>query len=349
MTPKERVRAAMSRKKPDRLPCAVSFNTETKGGPLNLEGISAKQKIMNYLNVDDYEKVLRRLGIDVRVLAPRSPEPDPDKTWLKFLEQVRLAQTVEDLRQMRWPTWNLLWDCRYLREDMQHILDMDQHYAIQITGPCLFEMVRTWRDFSQLLTDWLTDPEFIVTLFEIAYQLYMPLYEAFAQELGSRTGEIDYIYAGGDFGMQDRPLIDPKLFERDYESFVRREVIALKKLFPNAFFEFHCCGSAAPFLPSLVRAGVEVLHPVQPGCAGMKFENLKADWGNRLAFRGGVDAQGTLAQGTVEDVRQWVLYAFRTLGKDGGYIIAPHGIMPEVPVENVLKLFDTVQTECWYL
>lgn len=350
MTPKERVRAALVRKRPDRLPALVSFNTSTESGPIKTGGPSAQEKIMRHLGTDDFEVVLQRLGIDIRKLHPWPREPDPEvrRKWNAFREGMKAAQTVDDLRRLSWPTWDMTWDFSHVREDMLRILDMDQSYAIEISGPGLWEMCRAWRGFTGSMIDWMTHPEFTVTVFEIAFQYYMPAYEVFAGQLGDLIEQVDYVYAGSDFGMQDRPMIAPELFERDYEPFVRREVEQFKKLFPNLFFEFHCCGSVVNFLPSLVRAGVEALHPVQPGCKGMEFETLKANWGDKLAFFGGVDAQRVMARGTPEDVRQWVLYAFRTLGREGGYVIAPHGIMPEVPVENVLALFDTVQRECWY-
>ena len=337
----------MARQRPDRLPASVSFNTSTQSGPINTGGPSAQEKIMAHLGTDDYEQVLRRLGVDARYLIPRPSDGGKEK-WARFREGVREARTVEDLNRIDWPTWDMLWDCSHLREDMQKILDMDQQYAIVIPGWGVWESPRGWRGFDQIMIDWLTDPEFVTTLFEISYQLFIPVADHYAEQLGDLVGEVDYVYSGDDFGMQDRPMVDPRLYERDYQPFLKRRVRHYKELFPNIFYEYHCCGAVADLIPSMVRAGVEVLHPVQPGCRGMEFEALKATWGDRLAFHGGVDAQGTRARKTPEDVRQWVLYAFRTLGKGGGFMIMPHGLMPEVPVENVLALFDTVQQECWY-
>ena len=347
MTPKQRVRTAMARRQPDRVPSNVSFNTSTESGPIKTGGPSAQEKIMAHLGTEDYEDVLRRLGCDIRPLSPR-PSQDKGDGWSEFARGARQAETVDDLHRLKWPTWDMVWDCSHLREDMQGLLDMDDEYAIVVGGPGLWELARGWRGFNQVMIDWLTTPELVTTLFEIAYQYYMPCYEVYAEKLGDLVAEVDYVYAGSDFGMQDRPMIDPELFVRDYEPFIEREVQAFKGLFPNLFFEYHCCGSVADLIPSFVRAGVEVLHPVQPGCRGMEFESLKSTWGDRLAFAGGVDAQGVMAHGTPEDVRQWVLYAFGTLGKGGGFIMSPHGLMPEVPVENVLSMFDTIQNECWY-
>ena len=350
MTPRQRVRTAMARGQPDRLPCHVTFNTDTESGPIKTGGPSAQARIMRHLGTDDYEVVLKRLGTDVRTLNPRFHEKTPaqKQKWQAFCEGVQTAQDAEDIHRLDWPTWDLTWDVSHIREDMQKILELDQEYAIQIPGSGLWEVARGLRGFNQSMIDWLTSPGLLVALFECLYQYYMPRYEVMCAELGDAVERIDYVYAGSDFGMQDRPMIAPELFERYYEPFVRREVEQFKKLIPNAFYEFHCCGAISELLPSLVRAGVDVLHPVQPRCTGMGFEELKAKWGGSVAFVGGVDAQGVMAHGTPEDVRQWARYAFRTLGRDGGFLLAPHSIMPEVPAENVLALFGTVRDECWY-
>jgi len=45
--------------------------------------------------------------------------------------------------------------------------------------------------------------------------------------------------------------------------------------------------------------------------------------------------------GTTDDVRREVRERIRVLGKNGGYICGPdHGIMPDVPLENVLAMVD---------
>ena len=59
-------------------------------------------------------------------------------------------------------------------------------------------------------------------------------------------------------------------------------------------------------------------------------------------LHGGVDNQQTLAFGTVDDVRNEVLYNLDVLGKGGGYILAPcHNIQAVSPPENVVAMYET--------
>ena len=53
-----------------------------------------------------------------------------------------------------------------------------------------------------------------------------------------------------------------------------------------------------------MEIGVEVLNPIQPRARGMDLGRLKREFGDRLAFWGGVDIQQVLPFGSPEDVRE---------------------------------------------
>jgi uroporphyrinogen decarboxylase len=68
---------------------------------------------------------------------------------------------------------------------------------------------------------------------------------------------------------------------------------------------------------------------------------LKQDFGDQIAFHGGVDNQQTLPFGSADDVRQEVIDNIDILGP-GGYILAPcHNIQVISPPENVVALYET--------
>jgi uroporphyrinogen decarboxylase len=69
---------------------------------------------------------------------------------------------------------------------------------------------------------------------------------------------------------------------------------------------------------------------------------LKREFGDRLAFMGGVDTQGLLPGGTAQEVRRATerLLGGMTAG-GGGYILAAsHTIPPETPVENIFAMYE---------
>ena len=77
------------------------------------------------------------------------------------------------------------------------------------------------------------------------------------------------------------------------------------------------------------------------GVTGMAAPGLKADFGSRLSFHGGVDIVGVLPKGSPEDVRRAARQLVADLGAEGGYIMASsHHIQSDTPLANVLALYE---------
>ena len=94
-------------------------------------------------------------------------------------------------------------------------------------------------------------------------------------------------------------------------------------------------------LDELIDAGVDIISPVQPRPAGMESHALKARFGDRVVFHGGIDTQLTLPSGTPQDVADEVRHRIQALGSGGGYIVAPaHNFQDDVPPENIVALYD---------
>ena len=73
---------------------------------------------------------------------------------------------------------------------------------------------------------------------------------------------------------------------------------------------------------------------------------MKREFGKHLSFWGCIDTQRILPYGTHDDVRRHTTEVIRTLGAGGGLLIAPsQEIMPDVPVENIVALVETVMEE----
>ena len=84
-----------------------------------------------------------------------------------------------------------------------------------------------------------------------------------------------------------------------------------------------------------------MLQALQFDSEGMDPVRLKADYGDRLCFEGGVSVQKTLPFGGVDDVRAETERLIDVLGAGGGYILGPsHAIQAGTPPENVLAMFD---------
>ncbi len=76
----------------------------------------------------------------------------------------------------------------------------------------------------------------------------------------------------------------------------------------------------------------------------MEPERLKREFGKDVAFwGGGVDTRSVLPGGTPADVRRQALERLEIFCPRGGYVFNTiHNILPDVPPENVVALFDAV-------
>jgi uroporphyrinogen decarboxylase len=116
-----------------------------------------------------------------------------------------------------------------------------------------------------------------------------------------------------------------------------RERIARTKALGIRYYWHHSCGSVTELLDQIIDCGVDILNPVQTSAAGMDPATLKARFGNRLVFWGGVDVQQFLPRATPPEVRCTVRDLIETLGRDGGYVIAPaHNMQDDVPAANIV-------------
>lgn len=156
-------------------------------------------------------------------------------------------------------------------------------------------------------------------------------------------GLIDVTQVTDDYGSQHGPIISLEVFNEFYRPHMKRFVDLAHSFGVKTLH--HDDGAIRPFIPHLIDIGIDILNPIQWRCPGMAIEGLKADFGRRLCFHGGVDNQHTLPFGTAADVRAEVRHNIDILAADNtGYILAPcHNLQANTPVENITAMYD----EAW--
>jgi uroporphyrinogen decarboxylase len=100
----------------------------------------------------------------------------------------------------------------------------------------------------------------------------------------------------------------------------------------------------------MIRAGIDILNPVQTSAGGMDAQWLQDTFGGRIVFwGGGVDTQRVLSFGSPEDVREDVAERVRVFGPGGGFVWAAiHNIQYNVPPENIVAAIETVHATGQY-
>jgi uroporphyrinogen decarboxylase len=107
----------------------------------------------------------------------------------------------------------------------------------------------------------------------------------------------------------------------------------------------HSCGSIHALLPDLIDAGFDVINPVQTACRDMDPARLKREFGADITFwGGGADTRAVLNHGTPAAVRADVLERLKIFAPGGGFVFNTiHNILPDVPPENIVAMFDAVE------
>ena len=155
---------------------------------------------------------------------------------------------------------------------------------------------------------------------------------------------IDCTTSGDDFGMQAGPFMSTAMFD-DLVLPYFKERVEFTKTFTGAFYKHHTCGSVHNFIPSLIACGVDILNPIQPGVHMMEHARLKNDFGDRIAFWGGIDTQSLLPRGSIDEIRAEVHRILSIMDRNGGYILAPaHTLQYDVPAENIIALYEAAKS-----
>ena len=153
------------------------------------------------------------------------------------------------------------------------------------------------------------------------------------------AGRLDAVLIGNDFGAQTGLMLSADMI-REFALPGTRQLVAQAKRHRIKVIH-HSCGSIREIIPDLIEAGVDAIHPIQAMAAGMGPRGLKDDFGDKVSFCGGVDAQELMVRGTPEQIRAKVI-ELKTIFPTGLIISPSHeAILPDTPPENVQAMFET--------
>ncbi len=233
------------------------------------------------------------------------PWPDPSQ----YLDREESRRRVEAAPQDR-VLMGMLWSCHF--QDACAAFGMESALVAMLTMPEVF----------QAIIDRIT--AFYLQANEIFYE--------------ATKGKLDAVLIGNDFGCQTNLLVSPDL--------LRNHVFpGTKKLIDQAHSYglkviHHSCGSIHDVIQDLADLGADAIHPIQALATGMDAPTLVKDFGGKVTFCGGVDAQYLLVKGTPEDVTAKV-EELRTLFPTGLIISPSHeAILPDIPPANIAALAD---------
>jgi uroporphyrinogen decarboxylase len=367
---RERVIRALSHQEPDRVPIDLG---STRNSSINLVGyqklkahfgIEAEDKILHKFQqvavVD--ERILKALDIDLRGIGARQPDSKPDKpvgedgyqdefgvtrrkppgSLYYDLVKSPLAGpiTIQEILNFPWPDPGEPGYTRGLRQELLDLRD-DTDYAIVLQLPSPFVHITQFlRGFEDWFLDLAADQKLAGALFDATVEYTAALTEEILKAGGDLA---DVVATADDMGFQNGPIVSPELYRKLFKPRHHKYFDTVKK-YTSAFVHFHCCGSIYHLLDDLIELGVDVINPVQVSAKNMDSSLLAAEFGDRLSFWGAVDTQEVMPKGTTQEVRAEAKKRIEDLAPGGGYILgAVHNIQPEVPVENIIAMFEAAK------
>jgi len=145
--------------------------------------------------------------------------------------------------------------------------------------------------------------------------------------LGAET-----ILIGDDLAYKSGPMLSPKLYEKLIMPQFKR--VCDKVHSYNAKLLFHSDGNLNSILDLLIGAGIDGLHPFEPG-AGMDIFQIKRRYGEKITLMGNVDPISILTHGTPAIIDAHVKHLIKECAPGGGYILTSgHSVTYSVSVEN---------------
>jgi uroporphyrinogen-III decarboxylase len=143
---------------------------------------------------------------------------------------------------------------------------------------------------------------------------------------------VDILFITDDYADNHGPLINPKFF-KEFELPNLKKIVDIGKKHGIPILK-HSDGNLYPILDDIINAGINGLHPIEPGA--MDLKDVKEKYGDKICLAGNVDCRYVLPYGSEEDVRKDVRRCIDAAGKGGGFILASsNSLHANVKIENI--------------
>ena len=198
------------------------------------------------------------------------------------------------------------------------------------------------RDVAEWYMSTVTRPDYIKGIYERQVEIAIENLTRIYNVVGNKLNAI--FICGTDFGTQDSTFCAPDQLDEMWLPYYKKVNDWIHEHTQWKTFK-HSCGAVETFMDGFIRAGFDIINPVQINATGMDPVKLKQKYGRDLVFwGGGVDTQKMLSFGTPSEVREQVLRTCEIFNKGGGFVFnTVHNIQANVPVENIVAMLNAIQ------
>ena len=204
-------------------------------------------------------------------------------------------------------------------------IDRDQHLVQGFVEMGLFERAYLLLGMEEALIAFITEPEEMSAMLTAVADYKIALISKFHD-----VADLDMVWYGDDWGTQSALFVPPDVWRKIIKPQNKRIYDCMKER--GLIVNQHSCGKIESVFGDMVEIGADIWNPCQP-CNDLA--KLKREYGDQIAFCGGIDSQFVLARAgvTPEEVRAEVRRRIDEMATGGGYIATPsHGVpyKPEI-------------------
>ena len=334
MTPRERVRRALTFESPDRAPRDL-WNLPA----VDMFRADEKARLLEEFPSDFADNAGERYGESERYVPLEGEIGSYVDEWGCgwHLAEPGVAGEVKDVPIKTWddlktyqPPWEVLDNADF--SGVAAACEATDCFVRAGTHVRPFERMQFLRGSEQLFMD-LAYGESEV------YQLRDMLHEFFCRDLRMWVEtDVDGISFMDDWGSQTSLLISPAMWRSFYKPLYQEYVDIAHSA--GKFVFFHSDGHIEQIYPDLVEIGIDAVNS-QLFC--MDIEGLAERFKGKITFWGEIDRQNILPFGTEEEVRAAVRRVRHALDDGTGGVIAQCEWGVHDPAENIRAVFDEWQ------
>ena len=324
MISKERVETALRLEKPDRVPFNFWMDRRLMA--------QYEEKYGTYFRVDHFGADVIESVVDLK--WPQGKTVVRDGT--AWRTEPLWPKEWKGVDGCAWPDIEAAAGYELLKHDLERYTDR----AIFLDVPAITSIMHTIRAEQDLYLDFYDRPDDVQEFFWKVGEVLARCVTVACE----RCPDLTAVYVMDDICSSRGVMFSQDILERFIYLANDQPIKAARKAGKPVLY--HSDGLIYDIIEHLIELEACAVNPLQANLHD--FEEFIRRFGGRVGVYGGLDNVFVIPNGSPEEVREHVLHAFRTLGKQGGLILSSHDIPIHCPEENIEVLVKTIREECVY-
>ena len=195
-----------------------------------------------------------------------------------------------------------------------------------------FDVTHSWTvGTERLLMAMATDPDWVVDMFNTFLDVDIALFEMVWQE----GYHFDEIHWPDDMGYKQSQFFSRAMYRELLKPVHKRAADWAHA--KEVKVQLHSCGYVEPLIPDLLEVGIDMLNPLEVK-AGMDPPVLKAKYGDRMAFHGGLNA---VLFDDMDKMAEQMRAVIPVMKQNGGYCISSdHSVPQSVSLDDFRRFVE---------